>query len=153
MRSSMRLGALVGLGLSLAPIAAHAAPADEVRARVAHFRDLGDALKTVNDALRRNEIKPEAMQNAARKIVAAAHDQYTWFPPDSHPQPGLKTSARPEIWSKPAEFRIAQDGLAHQADAFLRAANSGDPAAIRAEGRKLGGACKACHESFRTPDD
>lgn len=126
-----------------------AVPADVVRARITGFRELGAAFKAVNDGLRGNEMQSVLIQQSARQIRTAARDQYRWFPQGSGPQPGVKTGAKPEIWSQAPRFRAAQDAFARQADVFFHAANSGTPAAIRAEARKLGGTCKSCHDSFR----
>lgn len=126
-----------------------AVPADVVRARITGFRELGAAFKAVNDGLRGNEMQSVLIQQSARQIRTAAREQYRWFPQGSGPQSGVKTGAKPEIWSQAPRFRAAQDAFARQADVFFQAANSGTPAAIRAEARKLGGTCKSCHDSFR----
>jgi cytochrome c556 len=76
-----------------------------------------------------------------------------WFPAGSGPQPGVKTAAKPEIWTKPADFRRAQDAFIAQAAAFQNTANGGDVDAIRAGVRSLGATCKGCHDQFRVPKD
>lgn len=130
-----------------------AAPADQVRTRIAGYRELGAAFKSVNDGLRGGEPQTVLIQLSAREIRRAANDQYQWFPQGSGPQPGVKTAAKPAIWSQTEQFRAAQDAFARQAETFQRVAMSGNAAAIRAEARKLGGACKACHDNFRVPQD
>ena len=129
-----------------------ASPADTIRSRITSYRELGAAFKAVNDGLR-GEIQTVLIGQYARQIRNAARAQYAFFPAGTGPQPGVKTSAKAEIWSKPGEFRAAQDAFARQADAFQLAVNGGNPVAIRAEARKLGGTCKACHDSFRAPVD
>ena len=138
--------------LVLAIGTAYAAPADQVRARIAGFRELGAAFKAVNDGLR-GEVSPVLIQQSARQIRNAARQQYAWFPAGTGPQPGLKTAAKALIWAKPAQFKAAQDNFARQADAFQKAAAGGNVATIRAEARKLGATCKACHDTFRVPAD
>ncbi len=81
--------------------------------------------------------------------AGASAAQYKWYPRGSGPQPGVKTAAKVEIWSRGAQFRAGQDRFAGQAAALQRAAAGGDPVAIRAEARKLGATCKACHDAFR----
>lgn len=131
-----------------------AGPADQVHVRVAGLRALGNAFKAVNDGLRGGgPVQPQQMQLYAGQILKAAHDQYGWFPAGSGPQPGVKTAAKAEIWTRAQEFRAAQDAFARQANAFSRAAASGDSTAIRTEGRKLGAACKSCHDTFRERED
>ncbi len=140
------------LGVALAGGTAHAAAADAVRTRIANYRELGAAFKAVNDGLR-GEVQTVLIQQSARQIRNASRAQYSLFPAGSGPQPGVKTAARPDIWAKPAQFKTAQDNFARQAEVFQRAAGSGNAALIRAEARKLGGTCKACHDVFRVPAD
>ncbi len=143
--------ALAALVLAAAPLLA--APADDVRSRVAGLRELGASFKAVNDGLRSSEPQTILIQQAARQIRNAAAAQYRWYPAGSGPQAGVKTAAKPEIWTQAPRFKAAQDAFAAQAAAFQLAANSGDINAIRAEARKLGGTCKGCHDSFRVPQD
>jgi cytochrome c556 len=130
-----------------------AAPADQVRTRVAGLRELGAAFKTVNDGLRTSEPQTILIQMAARQIRNASTAMYTWFPAGSGPQAGVKTAAKPEIWTQPARFRQLQDAFASQAAAFQRAAGGSDVNAIRAAARSLGQSCKACHDQFRNKVD
>ena len=149
MRRSAKLAALIGAVAVLGT--AHAATmADMVRARVAAYRELGAAFKAVNDGLR-GAPQTVLIQQSARTIRNVSRQQYGWFPAGSGAQAGVKTAAKAEIWARPAQFKAAQDNFAKQADAFQRAAATGDAAAIRAEARKLGATCKACHDVFRAP--
>ena len=143
------LAAVLGAATIAAPLLA--APADLVRSRIASYRELGAAFKAINDGLRGGEVQTVLVAQYARQIRNAARAQYPLFPAGTGPQAGIKTSAKPEIWTKPAEFRAAQDAFARQADALQLAVNGGNAAAIRTEARKLGGTCKGCHDSFRTP--
>lgn len=141
-----------GLATALAALAVTpllAAPADQVRTRVAAYNALGAAFKTINDAARSGQVQTPQVRQAATQIGQAARHQYSLFPAGSGPRPGIKTDAKPEIWSRGREFRAAQDGFARQAAALQRAVTSGDAGAIRIEARKLGGTCKSCHDNFR----
>jgi cytochrome c556 len=129
-----------------------AAPADQVRARIDGYRELGAAYKNVNDGLR-GDVQTVLIQQSARQIRNASRAQYSWFPAGTGPQAGVKTAAKPEIWARSAQFKAAQDAFAKQADVFQRTAASGNAAAIRAEARKLGATCKGCHDTFRVPKD
>ena len=127
-----------------------AAPADTVRTRVAGLREVGAAFKAINDGLRGNEPQLVLIRQSAREIRNAARAQYTWFPAGSGPQAGVKTAAKPEIWTQAQSFKAAQDAFATQANAFHKAAAGTDVAKIRAAAKKLGATCKGCHDSFRT---
>ncbi|MFA7601579.1 MAG: cytochrome c [Novosphingobium sp.] len=139
--------------IAVAGAAIAAAPADTVRSRIAGYRALGAAFKSANDTVRSGDVRSPRLQQAAAQISAAARRQYQWFPAGSGPQAQVKTAARPEIWTRAAQFRSAQDGFARQAVAFERTVRGGNAAAIRTEARKLGGQCKACHDQFRVPHD
>ena len=144
--------ALVLAALGALATAQAAASADPVRARISEFRELGAAFKAVNDGLR-GEMQTVLIQQSARQIRNAARQQYGWFPAGSGPEAGRKTGAKPLIWAKPAQFRAAQDNFARQAEVFQKAAASGDAALVKAEARKLGATCKACHDVFREKTD
>lgn len=126
-----------------------AAPNNIVATRIAGFREVGAAFKNINDELRSSTPQTYVVQISARQIRDYARQHYGWFPAGSGPKPGVKTAARPEIWSQPAAFKAAQDGFARQANAFATAATSGDVAKMRAQAKALGQTCSACHRSFR----
>lgn len=130
-----------------------AAPADQARTRIAGYRQLGASFKTVNDGLRAPSPPLAQIQAAARQIRAAAAQQYAWYPAGSGPRAGVKTAAKPEIWTQGARFRQLQDGFTAQATVLQHATDGGNPAAIRAAARSLGASCKACHDQFRIEAD
>lgn len=144
------LAALAAVALA-APLVA--APADTVRERIAGYRTLGAAFKAVNDQLRAGTGEAVVIQRSARTISDTARHQYRWFPAGTGARPGLKTGARSDIWSRPADFRRAQDGFAQKARAFEQVAATRNTEVIRAAARDLGGACKGCHDDFRNKLD
>lgn len=146
----MRTFVVIGFGLVAVPLLA--APADTVRSRIAGLRELGAAFKNVNDALRGGEPQTILIQQSAREIQNAARAQYQWFPAGTGANPAWKTAAKPEVWTKAAEFRAAQDNFARAATAFQRAAMGGDAAAMRTSARALGATCKGCHDRFRAEE-
>ncbi len=127
-------------------------PAEIIRTRQAGFKEMGTAFKNAMDALRASEPQIIMIQQSARTIKNDSVALRGWFPAGSGPAPGLKTAAKPEIWTKPVEFRAAQDQLGRAADAFQAATAGGNVDAIRAAARGLGGACKNCHDQFRVPE-
>ena len=129
-----------------------AAPADDVRIRVAGLREMGAAFKAVKDGLATSSPQTMLIQMSARQLVTSSRDQYKWFPVGSGPQPGLKTRAKSDIWADPAKFKQAQDALAAQAVTFQATAATGDVGAIRAQFAKLGQTCKSCHDDFRSEE-
>lgn len=152
MRQLLRaLGLSAACALAATPSAA--APGDQSKVRIEGYRALGEAFKAVNDGLRRGTASPQQMQLLATRISASARAQYAWFPAGSGPAPGIKTAARPEIWTRARAFRAAQDAFTRQASAFAQVTMAGDPAAMRAAARQLGASCKGCHDSFRIESD
>lgn len=141
--------AVAALLTAVAAVPVVAAVADTVTARVAGYRSLGSAFKNLNDELRSGTPQPYVLQVSARQIRDVSKAQYGWFPAGSGPKPGVKTAAKPEIWSQPAQFKAAQDAFATQANAMMKATQSGDVAAMRAQSRQLGATCSACHRTFR----
>jgi cytochrome c556 len=143
----------VSMTALVAAATAAAAPADQIQRRIAAYRALGAAFKTANDTVRSGDFRSARLQQAADRITAAAREQHRWFAAGTGPRPGVKTAARPEIWTRANEFRAAQAGFAGQAQAFDRAVKTGNGTAIRSEARKLGAQCKGCHDRFRESDN
>lgn len=144
--------ASIALGTATIPLFA-APPQDGARARVAAYKQLGENFKAINDMVRRGDAQPPLIQRYAAQIRTMATRQYSLFPANSGPQPGVKTAALRAIWTRPSDFRAAQDNFARRAESFQRVAIAGDAAAIRAEARSLGGACKQCHDNFRAESE
>jgi cytochrome c556 len=155
--ASSRSRILVALPLAALALAAVAAPtlaaSDPVATRTAGFKALGGAFKKLNDTLKSGSPDKAVMAASIKDIAVARKGIYSWFPAGSGPKPGVKTAAKPEIWSKPADFKAAEDGFAKQADALQKAVAGGNTDLISAEAKKLGGTCKTCHETFRVPHD
>jgi cytochrome c556 len=127
-------------------------PAEVIRNRQAGLKEMGTAFKNTMDALRASEPQIIMIQQSARTIKSDSVAIRGWFPAGSGPAPGLKTAAKPEIWTKPVEFRAAQNQLAQAADGLQAAAATGNVDSIRTAARALGGACKNCHDQFKVPE-
>lgn len=149
MRARIWLAAIAAGGLLAAPVWAGAP--DQVRVRAAGFRQLGAAFKAVNDGLRAGDLAK--VRQASGQIGGAARALPGWFPRGSGPQPGVKTLAKPEVWTRAGDFRAASDNFSRAVQSFQRVAAGGDLAAIRGEARRLGATCKACHDTFKTASD
>ncbi|MGE3691507.1 MAG: cytochrome c [Novosphingobium sp.] len=138
--------------LAAAPGSPAPSAADTVRTRIAGFRELGAAFKNVSDGMR-GDPQIILIQQSARQIKNSSAAINNWFPAGSGPQRGIKTSAKPEIWTRSAQFAAAKANFARQADAFQAAAASGNASTIRGAFRQLGGTCKGCHDQFRVPPE
>ena len=61
-----------------------------------------------------------------------------------------KTDALKKIWEQPEEFKQAMDTFLERVAAFKETVDAGeDIPAIAAAAKKLGGACKGCHDDFK----
>jgi cytochrome c556 len=129
-----------------------AAAGDAVKSRIANYRQLGAAYKNVNDELKSGSPQMIVVRMSAKAMRGAAQQQYGWFPQGSGPAAGVKTRAKPAIWTQASAFKTAQDNFATQAEAFARAAQGNNVDQIRAAAKQLGRACAACHRQFREED-
>jgi cytochrome c556 len=62
---------------------------------------------------------------------------------------GGKSNAKPEIWSKPGDFKMAIANFQKAAANIAEAGMSADRAKVGAAMKALGGACGGCHKAFR----
>lgn len=60
-----------------------------------------------------------------------------------------ETSAKPDIWKKPAEFKKVLTAFQTEAAAFAKAAEGSDNKAVAGAFGALTKTCKDCHDTFR----
>lgn len=132
--------------------AALAAPADTIRMRQGNYKQIAAAMKGINEQLRSDSPSLPAIRSGSRTIVGFAPQVLRWFPRGTGPEAGVRTRARPEIWSDPAGFRTAGARLLVAARNLDSAARRGDLAAIRAAAPQLAHACSNCHDDYRAPE-
>lgn len=150
-RQALRVLATAGLMAVLTAGVATAAQtaAQTIAARQAGYKQMGAAFKTINDELKAGSPDTAAIAVAAKKIGDISTAQYGWFPKGSGPEAGVKTRAKPDIWSDPAGFAAAQKALQTQAARLQQLATAKDVDGLKAQARALGGACAGCHKPFR----
>lgn len=153
MGKCLRTGVVAAIALAVGNAPTIAAGADPYKARLDSYRELGAAFKNVNDELRKPTPQVYIIQLSARQIRSAAQAQYGLFPAGTGPRPGVKTAARAEIWTQPAQFKAAQDAFSKQAQTIATIAQSGDVAKIKLQTKALGQTCGACHKAFRVEKD
>ena len=142
---------LVGASLAGAALAKGTA-ADTIKTRQAGMKAVGAGFKGLMEQTRGTP-DAETVKRHAAAIAAQAPKVPGWFGPGTAAVPGVKTAARPEIWTQTPAFRKAAAELDVQAQRTLALANAGDMAALGPQVRVLGGTCKTCHDSFRAKDD
>ena len=133
-------------------IAQTPSPADLIRERQAHYKQMGGAMKAVNDQLHSGAPSIDTIRQSSHVIVTFAPQLLRWFPRGTGQEAGVHTRALPEIWSDNQNFRRAGATLLVAARALDAAARRGDMDAIRAAVPQVAHACGNCHDTYRAPE-
>ncbi|MGY8635574.1 cytochrome c [Bradyrhizobium sp. 14AA] len=149
------VAAAVCVALSFAFLEAAAGPAEvaQIKPRRDKLRDMGGALKAISDELKKGRIDWDniVVPNAQTLKDRSAY-LLNWFPKGSGPESGAKTYALPSIWEKNEDFIKLGKAAQDEAAKLNQAALSKDGNALKAEAEAMGKVCKACHDSYRSPD-
>ncbi len=132
-----------------------AAPADVamIKSRQDKLRDMGSALKKIDDELKRRS--PD-WDNVIQPNVQILHERSPflpkWFPKGSGPEAGAKTYALPAIWQKGDDFAKHAKSMIAESAKLNQVFAKKDTAELRAQVIALGKTCKGCHDDYRSPD-
>jgi cytochrome c556 len=126
-----------------------ASPAEVVKTRQQSLKALGAAFKTIRDELRGDAPDAAKIRSAATDITRAAGAIDHWFPAGTGADSGLRTDAKPEVWTDAAGFAAARDGFVREANKWAQLGNGGDVAAWKEAAASLGQSCKGCHDKYR----
>ena len=134
-------------------VSAYALDAASVeKARHDYFHQIGKAMKGAGDELKKPEPSMADLKAYAATLDKLAPELATHFPAGSGPDAGVKTEAKADIWSRPADFQKAVVNFTTAAHAFDAAAQTGDVNATRNARMALGKTCGGCHDSFRNEE-
>ena len=86
----------------------------------------------------------------AERVALIAPQLLEGFPEGS--DSGATTEAKAEIWKNMDDFRLKMDDLVKQSKLLAEVAKSGDEARMKEQFKQTAGACKACHEKYRSED-
>ena len=141
----------LGIGLVAAGYMAlaQAQSVDIVDTRQKALKALGASFKTIRDELRGDSPDAARIKTAATDITSAAAEIGKWFPAGSGPAPGLKTDARPQIWTDAAGFASAREAFIREANKWAQLGANGDRVKWQEAAASLGQTCKGCHDKFR----
>ncbi|WP_284268499.1 c-type cytochrome [Bradyrhizobium iriomotense] len=134
---------------------AAAGPAEvaQIKPRQDKFRDIGGALKAINDELKKGRIDwDNTVVPNAQTIKDRSAYLLNWFPKGSGPEAGVKTYALPSIWQKNEDFVKLGKAAQDEAAKLNQVALSKNGNALKTEVDAMGKACKACHDSYRSGD-
>jgi len=143
--------AVAALTAAAGSMAADETPEATIKARQEKFKDLGKQAKAIVGQLKAGALDKAALPDQAKKIAEYAHELPTWFPKGTGPDSGVKTLAKPEIWTQADEFKTAAEKFQAEADKLVQVAANGDVAAVGAQFQATGKTCQGCHKPFRTP--
>ncbi len=132
-------------------LAADPTPAEIIKTRQDSLKALGGALKAMGDQLKSGMPDMTVMADNAKKADGLAKELPTWFPKGTGEEAGVKTAAKPEIWTMPDDFKTDAANLKTEADKLVQVAAAGDASAIGPQMQATGKACGACHKEFRVP--
>ncbi len=90
------------------------------------------------------------VQYHADSILNAAKHHGNAFPKGSGKG---KTQALPTIWEKPKDFKSAGIKLRNALNDFTQLTDKSDMKVLQAAFKKVGSACKSCHDDFRKKID
>ena len=144
------LASLAAAGLATAAYAF--APADTIRMRQANYKQMAAALKGTNDQLRADSPSLPLIRQHSALLNRHAVRVLRWFPRGTGPESGVRTRAKAEIWTDRRGFTQAGARLLVAARELDAAARRGDIARVRAAFPGLRGACGACHDAYRGPE-
>jgi cytochrome c556 len=149
----MRLSIAAPVVLFVAATTVAAPLSNQAALRIMHQRHEGmEAVGKANKMLRR-EITSDApdiaaIRSSAARMASLAAKSGKWFPKGTGPEVG-KTGAKPEIWQKPSDFAARVRDFQSASRALHQAAVRGRMAEVKASYGRLGGTCKACHDTYR----
>ena len=92
---------------------------------------------------------PEFSKHADR-LAFLAPQLLEGFPEGS--DKGAETEAKPEIWKNMDDFKSKMSDLVRETKALSDVAKGGDEAKTREQFRKTAGACKSCHDKYRSEE-
>lgn len=164
MAAKVKLGAVaLAVGLSVAAGGAfaheHMGPMPKTPmgkaaySRHQNFKAQGAAFKAVLDEIKKGQPDKAVISANAVKLKALAGQLPTWFPKGSGAESGMKTDAKPEVWSDPVGFAAAANRFQAEASKLAQFAQAGDIAGVKGQVRAVGGACKNCHDKYRVPEE
>lgn len=145
--------------------------------RIAGFRDMGAAFKSIGDELKTPKPNLTRIRDSALVVRDYGKQVPEWFPRGSEPpeKPSQSwidwirswfssdsgyvaasvydTKAKLEIWQQPTQFAQAYKQFQTEADTLWATAQGSDVAAIRTQHRVAAKTCAHCHDTFREPMD
>jgi cytochrome c556 len=141
------------LAVSAGMALAQQKPADAIKARQEAMKALGGDSKIINDALKTEAPDKAAVAEAFHRIADKGKHVTMLFPKGSGPETGMKTRAKPEIWTDSANFKAAADSFVAVTVDLAKVSASSSVDDLKADAKKMNDACGGCHKPFRAPEE
>jgi cytochrome c556 len=141
------IAALLLAATAVPATAQQAKPEDQIKYRRAAYTLMG--LNMGNLAAMAQDKKPfdkDEAQRGADMVAMLSSVPKGYFGEGT----SKDTKARPEIWTRRADFDAKMDKMVAEAGKLPAAVRSGDMAAYKKQVADVGGACKSCHDDFRS---
>ena len=146
-RLFLAMAAVASLGTALPAAAQFAKPEDAIKYRKAAFTVMATHFGRVAAmASGRIPFDAKAATDNAEIATMVSKLPYAGFVDGSDKG---DTKAKPEIWAERDKFNAAATKMQDEMAKLNAAAKTGDAAAIKVAVGGVGGACKACHDSYR----
>lgn len=115
--------------------------------RIAIFKKMTKTLEPLGLVVRGRQdyVKSEFVEGA-QALKDLSTQPWAFFTADGNYPP---TRAKPEVWSKPDEFKKAQNQYIASVDKLVEVSGSGDMSAMASAVDAVQKSCKSCHEQFR----
>jgi cytochrome c556 len=140
---------LLCLGGGASAQGARTPAADIVEARQAAMMLSGVAVNAIKAAVDAGQ--PIASQRFATRALARwAHAVPGAFPAGSGAEAGVRTTAKPEVWSDRAGFEAKAADYAAAADRLAELAAGDDAAAFAAQLVVVRASCQSCHDGYKS---
>lgn len=124
-----------------------------IPARQAGMKQIGRTFKGISDQLKSSAPDAAQLKAETAQLADLATKVPSWFPAGTGPDTGVKTAVKADVWTHAADFHAKAAALASTTRALAAAAaRTGDPAVLNPLAAQVGGACKACHQAYKTPD-
>jgi cytochrome c556 len=137
--------ALTAVGIATGAVAATDA-AGVIAERKANMKKIGGAFKLIMTQTKAGAIDA-AGKSAADDLRGLSAKVDSWFPAKTGPDVDSTTRAKAAVWTNRADFTAKAKAFAAAAIELQAAVTKGGD--VQAAAGKVGGTCKACHDSYR----
>lgn len=121
-------------------------PGQPVKHRQVAFKEILKAFEPMGTMLRTNRYEAEKFEKLAVELMNKRDEPWSHFGPDTNYPP---TKAKPEVWSKAAEFEKEKQAFLVASDKLLVAAKTRQRPQAEAAYIELYDHCQSCHKAFR----